>query len=229
MEKGICYGVSVGPGDPELLTLKALKILQKADAIFLPSAPKEKCRAYQIIKDIGLDAEKFICIDTAGMADPKEQSERYDILAYEVSKLLDQGKNVAFPALGEVCLYSTYFYVHSRLVEKGYECKIVSGISSVQESANRLQISLAQGDEQLHVFPDTENLINRLKISGTKVFMKPKSNLAETVSTITAFCEENPGVNAYGISNCGLESQIVATGYKELNKLNGYMTVIIVK
>lgn len=229
--KGICYGVSVGPGDPELLTVKAMKIIEQADIIFLPSAPKENCKVYQIIKCAlpDIKEEKYVCIDTKGMADPKEQGERYDTLAKEVKKYLDNDQTVAFLALGEVCLYSTYFYVHERLVKDGYKCRLVSGISSVQEMADRLLISLAQGDEQVHIFPDTKDLREKLLLAGTKVFMKPKSNLETTIDEIREFLNDNHGLNVYGVSNLGTEKEIIAYGIDELEKLSGYMTVIIVK
>ena len=231
MSKGICYGVSVGPGDPELLTLKAVRIISNADIIFLPSAPKEKCKVYKILKasSLDIDEEKYVCIDTASMADPKVQSERYDTLASEVSKYLDDGKNVAFPALGEVCIYSTYYYVHERLVKRGYECKLISGISSVQEASDSLLISLAQGDEEVHIFPDTENIEEKLKMPNTKVFMKPKSDLDDTVKIIREYAKDHPETRAYGISNVSGENEVIARSLEELDKLSGYMTVIIVK
>lgn len=231
MNKGKCYGVSVGPGDPKLITYKAGDILKSADVIFLPSAPKEKCRVYQIIKasEIDIPEDKFICVNTKEMADPSVQGERYDILTEKVSELLDKGYNVAFPALGEVCLYSTYMYVEMRLIHKGYVCENISGISSVQETANRLLISLAQGDEEVHIFPDTKNLATDLLAKGTKVFMKPKSNLDETIAKIKEYASNNTETEVYGISNCGCDNEIVAHNIDELNKLSGYMTVIIVK
>lgn len=231
MKKGICYGVSVGPGDPELITIKAHRILNSADIIFLPSAPKENCKVYHIIKGAfqDIDEERIVCVDTKGMADPKVQSERYDILANEVSKLLDEGKNVAFPALGEVCLYSTYFYVHERLVNRGYECRLISGISSVQETANRLMFSLAQNDEQVHIFPDTNDFEEKVSMPGTKVFMKPKSDLEETVAKIKKYVENNSEAKAFGVSNLGTEKEIIASNVNELENLKGYMSVLIVK
>lgn len=231
MNKGICYGVSVGPGDPELMTLKAVRVLTEADVIFLPSAPKEKCKVYKIIKSSGLDIDelRYVCIDTEPMADPKTQGDRYDTLANEVSKLLDEGKNVAFPALGEVSLYSTYFYVHERLAGRGYELQLVSGISSIQESCDRLMISLAQGDEEVHIFPDTQNIEEKLNNPFTKVFMKPKSDLSETVMKIKDFALKNPDTKVYGMSNIGCENEIIAKDLSELDNLSGYMSVIIVK
>lgn len=236
MKKGICYGVSVGPGDPELLTLKSVRIIENADFIFLPSTPKEKCRVYIIIQEAvskgfihKIDEDRFICVETKPMADPKKQGERYDILADEVSKLLDSGKNVAFPALGEVSLYSTYFYVHERLEERGYECRLISGISSVQEICDRLNTALAKGDEQVHVYPDTRDLEARLSVPGTKIFMKPKSDLNETVQVIDEYIKRHPETKAYGISDCGTEREIIALNSDELFNLSGYMTVLIVK
>lgn len=236
MEKGICYGVSVGPGDPELLTLKSIRIIENTDIIFLPSAPKENCRVYKIIKsamDLGLikaiDEERFICIETMPMANPNMQGERYDTLAREVIKYLDNGKSVAFPALGEVGLYSTYYYVHERLVSKGYRCELVSGISSVQEIADKVAVSIAKGDEQVHIFPDTKDLANRLLQPGTKVFMKPKSDLETTIEAIREYAESHKDVKVYGVSNCGTKEEVVARNLEELSNLSGYMTVLIVK
>ena len=230
MEKGICYGVSVGPGDPELLTIKAINQIKSSDIIFLPSYPKEDCRVYKIIKAAlpEISEEKYRCINTKGMADPKTQDERYEILAKEVAGILDSGKTVAFPALGEVCLYSTYFYVHTRLVKMGYDCRLISGISSVQASFDKLLISMAQGDEQVHIFPDTKDLNSRLSMNGTKIFMKPKGNLEETIANIRKYSENHPDLRAYGISNYGNENEIIAGSIDELEKLSGYMTVIIV-
>lgn len=230
MEKGICYGVSVGPGDPELLTIKAVNILKNSDVIFLPSYPKEDCRVYKIIKAAlpEISEEKYVCVNTKPMADPKIQGDRYDILANEVSKYLDDGKTVSFPALGEVCLYSTYFYVHERLVNKGYNCQLISGISSVQASFDRLLISMAQGDEQVHIFPDSKDIKNRIAMDGTKIFMKPKGDLSETIRLIRECAMTDSALKAYGISNYGTENEVVAHNISELDKLNGYMTVIIV-
>lgn len=231
MKKGKCFGVSVGPGDPRLMTIKSRDIIDRADIIFLPSAPKENCRVYQIIKSgmPEISEDKYACVETAGMADPETQSKRYDILAENVAKYLDEGKDVAFPALGEVNLYSTYAYVFKRLKKLGYECENISGISSVQETCNRLLISLAEGKEQVHIFPDTDNIKEKLLMPGTKVFMKPKGDLDDTINTIIDFSKEHEGVSAYGISNCGTPNEIKADSVDDLRLLNGYMTVIIVK
>lgn len=231
MSKGKCYGVSVGPGAPDLLTIRVVNTIRKADIIFLPSAPKETCKVYQIIKGAlpDLDEDKYVCVETDKMADPKSQGERYDLLAKKVSEYLDKGLNVAFPALGEVCLYSTYMYVYVRLSNLGYECENISGVSSVQETANRMMISLAQGDEEVHVFPDTNNLKEKLHMPGTKVFMKPKGDLNSVISEIKEYVNSHPKTEAYGISRCGAENEVLAKSFKELDMLNGYMTVIIVK
>ena len=221
----------MGPGDPELMTLKAVNILKSADVVFLPSAPKENCRVYIILKAAmpDFDEEKIVCVDTDGMNDPKLQGERYDILAEHVSDFLDKGKTVAFPALGEVSLYSTYMYVCERLMASGYRCENVSGISSVQETVNRLNKALAEGDDQVHVFPDTKDIQSKLSMPGTKLFMKPKGNLPETVKIISEYIQSHPETEAFGISNCGTDKEIIAKDISSLSNLSGYMSVIIVK
>lgn len=229
--KGVCFGVSVGPGDPELITKKAYDLINKADIIFLPSSPKEECRVYQIIKAAmpDINEDRFICIDTAKMADPKIQGERYDILANEVIRHLENNKMVAFPALGEVCLYSTYMYVHNRLMMKGYETRLISGISSIQEIADRLGIPLAIGDEQVTIYPDTNDINEKLSVKGTKIFMKPKGDLKLIVNSIEKYVKDHPQSMAMGISNCGTVKEIIAKNISELPNLRGYMTVLIVR
>lgn len=231
MNKGTCFGVSVGPGDPKLITNKAIETIKKSDVIFLPSAPKENCRVYKIIKEAlpEIDEDKYLAVETDGMANPETRGSRYDLLAERVAKFLEEGRDVAFPALGEVALFSTYMYICERLQEMGYECVNISGISSVQEAANRLMISLAQGNEEVHVFPSTDQLEQRLSMNGTKVFMKPKGDLEVTIDAICSYINNNPGTVAMGISNCGTKEEVIARNHTEIKKLSGYMTVIIVK
>lgn len=230
-KKGICYGVSVGPGDPELITIRAFNTIKNADCIFLPNAPKEDCRVYQIIKGAfpEIDEKNIVCDMGSKMTNPSMAGERYDRLSKCVEEYLDDGYSVAFPALGAVALYSTFMYVHERLVRDGYTCELISGVSSIQETVRTFSMSIAQGDEEVHVFPDAENLNEKLSLNGTKVFMKPKGSLSDFTEKIVDYCINNPHAAAYGVSNLGTNKEIVAHGYGELCKLQGYMTVIIVK
>lgn len=229
--KGIIYGVSVGPGNPMLLTQLAVRTIEEADIIFLPTAPKENCRAYKILMQAlpDINDEKIKCVETANMADPKLQSERYDIISEEIKKYSDAGKSVAFLALGETALYSTFIYIKERLEMSGYVIKLISGISSVQEAVNNLGTIIAKGDEEVHIYPNCDNIEAKLNTCGTKIFMKPKGSLEDIVLKIKEYVNNYDGAEAFGVSNIGAEDEIVAYSAEELNKLKGYMTLFIVR
>ena len=96
-----------------------------------------------------------------------------------VESYLKQGKNVVFLTLGDPTIYSTYLYVHKRILERGYQAEIVSGITSFCAVAARLNMGLAEMAEPLHVIPATykaEEMDDLLKLPGTKVLMKSGTN-----------------------------------------------------
>ncbi len=229
--RGICYGISIGPGAAGMLTLEAAKIIDEADIVFLPSFPKEDCKAYQVAKKSipDLDKKDIRCETFSMSRDASVMGQRHEEIFENICPLLEKGKNLAFLTLGEVGLYSTYLYIHDKLVSAGFESKLISGISSVQAITDYLGIPLANGREEVHIFPDTEDLQSRLKLSGTKIFMKPKGDLQKTLAEIAEFVEGSKDSMAYGISNFGMEDEIVARDVSGLSALRGYFTVFIVK
>lgn len=230
MNKGICYGVSVGPGKSDYLTAEAINIIKRADVIVLPSFPKEECKAYQIVKDLDFIDEKEIVCETFTMSkDASVKDDRHQEIFEKTVKMLDEGKDVAFLALGDVMLYATYEYIYEKLLAAGYESKFVPGITSIQAIAAKLNIPIAIDRQQVHIFPDSENIKQKLNAPGTKVFMKPKGSMDEMVSEIKLYVESHPGALACGVSNCDMPGEIIARDISEIHNLNGYFTVIIVK
>ncbi len=231
MNKGTCYGVSVGPQAAGLITLEAIDIIKKADLIFLPSFPKEECKAYLIVKEVlsDIDTHQILCQTDSASRDASVMSLRHSQQYDQVTKYLDAGKSVAFLALGEVGLYSTYTYIHKMLVEAGYNSRLISGITSFQAIASYLGLDLASGKEEVHVFPDMDKLSWRLSLPGNKIFMKPRGDLSEAIDIITKHVDSYKGAIACGVSNFGGDNQIVAHSVKELQQLKGYFTVIFVK
>ena len=231
MDKGICLGVSVGPGDPSQITEEALSAIRASDVVFLPSAPKEECRAYIILKQAWpkiADCD-VRCLEDEGKAGVNFDARHAHMIAL-TEELLDSGKNVAFPALGDVSLYSTYNYLHEQLTKDGYVSGMISGISSVQAVCARLGVMLASGREQVHVFPDAEDLEDRLDTPGTLVFMKPKKDRQAMMETIRRYVSGHPGREACGVSNCGTPDEVCAFSADELEKLAAsYYTVVIVR
>lgn len=229
--KGKCIGVSVGPGDQGQITLEALDAIKNADIVFLPTSPKEDCTAYKIIKDIlpSIDDKELLCETFTMARDGKLLKQRHQEIFEIANSKLDEGKDLVFLALGEVALFSTYIYIHEMLIDAGYESNFVPGISSVQAIAAKLSVPLASGGENVHVFADTIDLPSKLALSGTKVFMKTRKELENLVITIQNYVKTNPGSVACGVSNCGMEGEIIARNADELSNLAGYFTVIFVK
>ena len=231
IDKGRCVGVSVGPGAKGQITLEALEVIKDADIIFLPTSPKEECTAYKIIKEMmpEIDDKEILCETFTMTKESKVLKERHQEIFEKTTALLDEGKAVAFLALGEVALYSTYIYIHEMLIAAGYESDFIPGISSVAAIAAKLGVALASGNQNLHIFANTDDLPISLGLSGTKVFMKNRKNLEELITSIKDYVSSHPNTYAGGVSNCGMPGEIIAKSVDELDKLSGYFTVIIVK
>jgi precorrin-2/cobalt-factor-2 C20-methyltransferase len=154
---GTLYGLGVGPGDPELLTIKAFRKLKEADVIAYPKKRKgSKSYAHRIIDVYITPGEK----EMLGLVFPMTKDP--EILEREWSNTVDQvwehlktGKDVAFVTEGDPLLYSTFIHMMN-LVKKRYpEVKIstVPGISSINGAASRLGIALAEGDDHVAIVP----------------------------------------------------------------------------
>ena len=155
--KGKLYGVGVGPGDPELLTLKALRLIRENPVIAVPGEDIRASVAYQIVKGAyeALDEKTLLPVAMPMTKDPAVLEANHEKAAGDVEAYLGQGKNVVFLTLGDPTVYSTYLYVHKRILARGYEAEIVSGITSFCAVAARLNMGLVERDEPLHVIPAT--------------------------------------------------------------------------
>ena len=128
---GKLFGLGIGPGDPELLTLKAVRIIQESDVIAVPVKVKEESVAYQITKQAvkELDEKEIIAVHMPMTKDQEKLESSHNEGADQVEKYLKEGKNVAFLTLGDPTVYPTYLYIHKRIQDRGYEVEIVSGIT----------------------------------------------------------------------------------------------------
>ena len=171
---GKLYGVGVGPGDPELLTLKALRLVKEAEVIALPGQVPEDTVAFKIVEGAypELGKKELLAVPFPMSKDPEVLKSYHDAGADKVKAVLDQGKDVVFLTLGDPTVYSTYLYIHHRLVAQGYETEIVCGITSFCAVSARLNTGLVEKAEPLHVIPASYQIEDALKLSGTKVLMK---------------------------------------------------------
>lgn len=181
---GKLYGIGVGPGDPELLTLKALRLVKEADVVALPGKVPEDTVAFKIVEGAypELGKKELLAVPFPMSKDPVVLKSYHDEGAEKVKAVLDQGKNVAFLTLGDPTVYSTYLYVHHRLVAQGYETEIVCGITSFCAVSARLNTGLVEKAEPLHVIPASYQIEDALKLPGTKVLMKAGKKMKDVKS-----------------------------------------------
>lgn len=227
--QGKLYGVGVGPGDPELLTLKALRLIKENEVIAVPGKDIQASVAYQIVKGAYEDLDKKTLIPVAMpmTKDPQVLKANHDKAADQVEDYLKKGKNVVFLTLGDTTVYSTYLYVHKRILERGYEAKIVSGITSFCAVAARLNMGLVEADQPLHVIPATykaQEMDEILQLPGTKVLMKTGKKMKQVKESI-----EKSGQKAVMIENCGMPSEKIYRSAEEIPEDSGYYSLIIVK
>ncbi len=236
---GIFYGVGVGPGDPELLTLKAVKVLQSVDVIFEATGKNSKsCISANIANTIQSNAEKVRLIFSMSL-DKKERSDCHRDIAETVAKSILEGKNCAFITIGDPLIYSTYIYLMRevrKIVEDenragDIEIKTVPGITSYQAAAAKLNYPLVEDQEKLCVIPafDEESLdaINLPKMADTLVCLKTY----KTKDKIIDFLSEN-GYSDDGIfaAKVGHEDEVLVEGLsKAKSEDKQYLSLIIAK
>ena len=226
---GILYGIGVGPGDPELLTLKALRILRESDVIAIPSETKESCVAYQIALGAcpELERKRLLPVPMPMTKDPSALERSHEAAASAIARQLEQGRQVAFVTLGDPTVYSTYLYIHRKIAGMGYETAIVSGIPSFCAAAARLNQGLVEQAQPLHILPGTYHSGNGDAITdlrGTKVLMKTGKNMAHVRRSIL-----ESGQEAHLVENCGMPGEAVYHGAGNFPDNPGYYSLIIVK
>lgn len=158
---GTVYGVGVGPGDPELITVKAYRALKEADVIAYPKKRKgSKSYAHQIVDCyINPNEKEMLGLVFPMTKDQEILNEQWTKIAEEVYGKLKEGKDVAFVTEGDPFLYSTYIHLLRMLHEKyeGIETKVIPGISSVNGAAAQFGFPLADGDERIGIIPANDN------------------------------------------------------------------------
>ena len=230
--EGVLIGVGVGPGDPALLTLKAIDAIKQADVLYIPHIDAAKCRAFDIVKQAvpeALDKEIEGC-DFEMTPDPDSRRVRHEKIYGSVRKRLEDGDTVAFITIGDPSIYSTFSYIADLAAKDGKTVKIVSGISSPAECAATLGISLCEGGQPLHIIPGPEGLADALSLPGTKVVMKCPKDLAPVKESIREHIK-NTGrtLSVYAVCKCGMPGESVYRGIDELPDATGYLTTLIIK
>lgn len=216
---GILYGLGVGPGDPELITIKALRIMEKADVIACPAKGESPGIAYQIAEQVYPDiALKEILLLDFPM-DKGDQSTVHQKVAEKLVEKIREGKIVAFITLGDPAFYSTFSYISDIVRVEGYQVEMVSGVTSFSAAAARLLLSIASGDEPVLI---TTGEIR--DFDGTLIVMKAGRHLKALKEKIA-----ESGKPVYLVENCGMPDERVYSGISSIPDQTGYFSTLIIK
>ncbi len=228
MKKGILYGVGIGPGDSELITVKAINIISNCEYIATPQTGTSESLALNIVSEVmDLSDKKIMKLSFPMTKDKNILYKSHKDATKSIQKILDEGYDVAMLNLGDITIYSTFSYVMDILLNKGYDVELIPGITSFCASASKLKISLTAMDDPLHLIPTSGvDIKEALQLSGTKVFMKIGKSMPKLIESLKELNFEN---NVYSVQNCGLENEKISKGLKGLNSEMGYFTIVIVK
>lgn len=224
--KGTLYGVGVGPGDPELMTLKAVRLIRENMIIAVPGADPKETVAYKIAVQAvpELAEKKLLPIYMPMTHDPEELEKNHTKGAIALEEVLDQGKNIVFLTLGDPCVYSTFSYLQKRVEKDGYHTELVSGITSFCAAAARLNIPLSEWNEQLHVIPAVHRLDSTLNESGNYILMKSGKKMNQVKEILS-----QSGRDVLMVENCGMENEHIYRSVEEIPDDAGYYSLIIAK
>ena len=149
---GKLYGIGVGPGDPELITLKAKRTLEEADVVAYVMAAGAKSFARAIVSDFIADGQQEYSFEIPMKPSRQPAQLAYDRAAIDIAEFLDAGKNVVVLCEGDPFFYGSFMYLFERLSGQ-YETEIVPGISSLNAGAATLKRPIAARNDVLTVIP----------------------------------------------------------------------------
>lgn len=209
------YFVGVGPGDPELITMKALRILQEVDALAIPDSGKDSA----VWKIAGKWMEsKPICYLPMPMKGRKEEWE--DAHRQAVAVLLEWLKKyetMAYPVLGDPGIYASSSYI-LKYLDLHHPCKVIPGVPAMCAAAAELKVALCEQNERLIVL---DHITSNNILDGNVVIMKARAS----IQSLENLYKER---KVYIASNVGLDNQKIgeiAEGYKDLT----YFTTALIK
>lgn len=232
MSIGKLYAMGVGPGDKELVTLKAYRILSKVDVIAYPRKLNGDSYALSIVEDYLPEAVERLGLHFPMTRDKELLQAKWEEIVQSVWENLRDGKDMAFVTEGDPYLYSTAIHLTGLLKERHPEVKIevVPGVSSVNGAASKLDIPLVDGDQQLGIIPATYDMAamrKALEEHDTVVFLKVAKVLTEVIGILK---EMELVDNATVVTKVGSEEEVI---YRDVASLEGeeleYLTLMIVK
>ncbi len=232
---GTLYGIGLGPGDPELITLKAVKLLSSLGHVFVPRARGAETGLASVIVSPHLRGDSTVIdLEFPMKRDQEEVKRQWNHNCDLICNLLESGEDAGFVTLGDPTVFSTYLYLLEALSERtsGFNSITVPGISAFSAAASLTGFPLGYADMPLTVLPaceDAGRVAKCLETGGVFVFMKIGKRLKALVGAI----ENVRNVRRLSfVARAGLDKQIVLTELDEIKKLDeksGNLSVLLVQ
>ncbi len=234
------YCIGCGPGDPDLLTLKAIDIIKNADIIYTPTAREGKPSVALSI------VEKFLNKDTEihqlvfpMIKDFNNLKENWKNNAIEITNSIRKGKKTAYLTVGDPALYSTWIYIYKEIIKehKDIEVEIVPGITSIFSFSAEIKTPIGEGEEIIGIIPACYNL-DRLKIAAqccdTLVFLKDGRHFNSVIEILmdSGFPKDSDIFIAQDVStnNEALQKRKLSELFMDPNENNDkYFSIMIAK
>lgn len=227
MKKGTFYTVGVGPGDPELLTLKALRVLECCAVIAAPQGKGGAMTALSIAAQaVDLSQKVIVPLPLAMERSVAARQALHEEAAAVLAAQLDEGRDTAMPCLGDTALYASSSYLLALLRETGYTAEQIPGVPSFCAAAAALGRSLTEMDAPLHIVPAGKtDLEEALAWPGSKVLMKAGAEYGRVLQTLRGKGLDDRAALA---ANCGLPGETLCTTLRSAPAHSGYFTTFLV-
>ena len=231
--KSKLYGIGVGPGDADYLTIKGKKRINEADVLLCPEKSKGSGSfAFEIIKEhIENENLEIVNLVYPMHYDDKTLKSMWEVNGDIINEYLKAGKNVAFITLGDPTVYSTFMYTLPFIDKSLMDLEIVPGITSFCAVACQVGQPLMVREESLKIIPvrknDKDQLSEAIKHNDNVILMKPSNNSEQIIQMLK---ENNLEDKFMLISKVGTEESVLITEIKELeNKKLPYLSTMIIK
>lgn len=232
---GILYGIGLGPGDPELITVKAVNLLSRLEHVFIPRARGSESGLAGVIVSRYLRKDaKTIDLEFPMRRDHDEVRRNWNLNCDLICDLLKTGKDAGFVTLGDPTVFSTYLYLLEAISERAPEFRSVTipGVSAFSAAASLCNFPLGYGDMPLTILPASEDpdiVEQSLRKGGSYVFMK----IGRRLDGLARGIEKARNVKRLSfVARAGLEKEIVLEDLNEIKKLDeksGNLSVLLVQ
>ena len=229
---GILYAVGVGPGDPDLVTVKAVKALSKAAVVFAAASTKnDSSLALSIASPHMRPHTPVTCLGFPMTHDKTLLAQAWQTNARTILSSLIQGLDAAFLTLGDPMTYSTFLYLWRTLrdMEPDLSVEIIPGISSIQAAAAVAQFSLAESTETLTILSgtdDMDHLRQALALCHSAVILKAYKSFPQLKTLLESM---NLAEKSTLVSLCGLTGQSIHRGLADCPERPPYFSLILVR